>query len=255
MKKMKKPMNELEKLRRKPIGKLRTMAEHEGLKVAIRWNRRTMARKILEKRKIKELDKELEKPVEPQGPQRKPEFEALAGEGPPSDVVESEPGPPEAEEMLDEGPEPGPQHGRTMGMTDEKARVGRLMKNQVPDPVYLFALDKLFSGWQLFAKDVPGIKLTKDEAKVIGIPATNLMSYYFPNFKPTPVLEMWVGLYMGLELVIGSRLELIRESRSESGPKKHIEKTVVEIMDRLRSMPPEQRSRFADMLGIKVEAE
>jgi len=250
-------MKGLERLRKKPRPFLDVMAEKLNIKVSKYWNRTTLAKKIIEAEKLKELD-DHQDPNKSRGDvvsELNPELEAALADDQLVEDAQEGPGPPQDEKEADVGPKPPLSTGRTVGMTDEKARVKRLIENKVPDPVYVFALGKCFSAWQLFAKDVPGIKLTKDEAKLIGIPATNLMSYYFPNFKPTPVLEMWVGLYLSLELVIGSRLDLIRESRSESGPKRQVEKTVVEIMDRLRSMPPDQRSRFADMLGIKVEAE
>lgn len=243
-------MKGLEKLKKKSRPDLVTMAEGLDIKVSKYWNRTKLATVIIEKNKLKEL--EVDEYVDPQksrgaAPELNPEFEAALAR----DDTESIEGPPESPQVDNLDPDcvkaPG---GRTMGLTDEKARVERLLKNHVPDPVFVFALKKCFSGWQLIAKNVPGIKLSDDEAKLIGIPTTNLMSYYFPNFKPTPVLEMWVGLYMGLELVIGSRFDLIKASRANTNPVLESDQTVVKIIDRLRGMSPDRAKKFADMLGI-----
>lgn len=244
-------MKGLDNLKKRPRSVLVRMAEKLGIKVSDNWTRTTLAKKIIEKEKLKELDDH----ADPKNsgvvvPQRNPEFEkALAVDGP-AEAIEDEPESPQDEKDSRGGYREGA--GRTPGLTDEKARVERIMKNQVPDPVYMFFLKKFFSGWQRLAKDVPGIVLSDDEAKLVGVPTTNLMSYYFPNLKITPVLESWFGLYMSLELVIGSRLDLIKASRAKAEPNQQAEESIVKILDRLKGMPDEQVKQFADMLGVKA---
>ena len=70
----------IEKLVKKPRPVLVAMAEREGIKVSKYWKRITLATKILEKRKLDELqDKPPETGPEPGESNLKPEFEeALA---------------------------------------------------------------------------------------------------------------------------------------------------------------------------------
>lgn len=242
-------MKGLDNLKKKPRPVLVTMAKKLGIKVSNNWTRPTLAKKIIEKEKLKELDDHTDpNKSRVDVSQRNPELEkALAADGPPEPIEDQ----PESSQDDESGPGGAREGaGRTPGLTDEKARVERIMKNEVPDPVYMFFLKKFFSGWQRLAKDVPGIVLSDDEAKLVGVPTTNLMSYYFPNLKITPVLESWFGLYMSLELVIGSRLDLIKAARS--GPEPDIEKPIIGIMEKLKGMPPDRIKQFAGMLGVKV---
>ena len=241
-------MKGLDTLKKKPRPVLVTMAKKLDINVGVKWTRPTLAKKIIEKEKLKELDDH----ADPNKSrvivaQRNPEFEAALAGDRLSEAIEDELESPQDEKGGPGGAREG--GGRTPGLTDEKARIERVLKNQVPDPVYMFFLKKFFSGWQRLAKDVPGIVLSDDEAKLVGVPTTNLMSYYFPNLKITPVLESWFGLYMGLELVIGSRLDLIKAARS--GPEPEIEQPIIGIVDKLKEMPVDRVIKFADMLGVK----
>lgn len=170
-------MNELEMLRKKKLDELRTIAEREGIEVAVRWNRKTLARKILEHRKLKELDDYLEpnnSPAEPsQEPKRSPEFEALAGGGP-------DPAPPPAENIKDEG-RGGFREGagRPKGMTDDEARIRRLLDLEVPDLLVMKIVHAVCF--------VYGVKsnspLEKDEVKSVALGATRELYFWFPKLQ------------------------------------------------------------------------
>jgi len=199
-------MKGLEQLRRNSKPVLVKMAKKLKIKVAVGWNKTMLARKILEKQKLNELD---ESPVQP-GPdpgesKRKPDFETLATESP-AIAPES----PQPDEQGPGGYREGA--GRTPGLTDEKARVQRIVKNKVPDPTIKFAFQCLFDGWESAVK-VKGIRLSADEADTISVPITNLKEYYFPNFDFSPALQMWIGLAIGIKSVVQSRIVLIRETR------------------------------------------
>ncbi len=202
-------MKGLDKLKRNPKTVLVKMAKKLGIKVSVRWNRPELARKILEKQKLNELEEPAPQSTpetpETEGPKRKPEFEDLITER-----AESEPVLPQDEKDGRGGTREGA--GRTPGLTDEKARVQRVLKNQVPDPNIKFAFECLFQGWES-AVDVKGLALSEDEAVTIAVPATNLKDYYFPNLDLSPVLEMWIGLAIGIKAVVKSRIDLIREVR------------------------------------------
>ena len=195
----------LDKLRRRPKPELRAMAKKAGIKVATCWSRIELATKILEKQKLSELE-EPGPSIQPEPEsKRKPEFESLATESP-----EIEP-----DSSQDEKPGPGGARdgaGRPPG-SDEERRVQRIRRNKVADPVVKFAFECLFEGWESAVK-VEGLALSKDEADTIAVSMTNLKEYYFPNLDLSPVLEMWIGLAIGVKAVVQSRIVLIREVRA-----------------------------------------
>jgi len=199
-------MKGLEKLRKKPKAELIRIAKKLDIKVADSWNRTKLAKRILEKQKLAEL----EEPAVQPGPEagdsrRKPDFEVLATEGP-----EIAPDSPQLDKEGPGGVRPG--SGRPPGMSEERARVQRLLKNKVPEPIIKFAFECLFDSWETAVK-VKGLALSDDEIKAIAVPTTNLKEYYLPNLDFSPVLEMWIGLAIGVKAVIQSRIVLIREAR------------------------------------------
>ncbi len=206
-------MKGLNELKKKPRPILVKMAKGLGIKVSVRWNRPTLAQKILEKQKLNELNDEQpvqagpspEPEPEPES-KRKPDFESLASEAP-----EIEPESPQVEEPGRGGYREGA--GRTPGLTDEKARIQRVLANEVPDPTIKFAFECLFDGWESTV-GVKGIALSKDEVTLIAVPTTNLKEYYFPGRSISPALELWIGLAIGIKAIVHSRIVLIRETRA-----------------------------------------
>jgi len=198
-------MRGLEKLRKKPKAELIRTAKRLDIKPADSWNRTKLAKRILEKQKIAELEEPVQPESKAEDSRRKPDFEVLATEGP--EIVPDSP-------QLDEDGRGGYREGagRTPGMSEEKARVRKILKNQVPDPTIKFAFECLFDSWGTAVK-VKGLALSADEIKAIAVPTTNLKEYYFPNLNLSPVLEMWIGLAVGVKTVVQSRIVLIRESR------------------------------------------
>lgn len=200
-------MKGLEQLRKNSKPVLVKMAKNLHIKVAVGWNKVTLAKKILEKQKLDELTEDVPVQPEPESDKskRRPDFETLATEGP-AIVPDS----PQVDEQGPGGVREGA--GRTPGLTDEKARVQRVVKNQVPDPTIRFAFECLFDGWESAVK-VKGIRLSADEADTISVPITNLKEYYFPGLDLSPALQMWIGLAIGVKAVVKSRIALIREAR------------------------------------------
>ncbi len=202
-----KGLNELKK-RSRPV--LVKMAKKLQVKTHSGLNRTQLATRILKKQKLSELEEpgpstQPEPEPEPES-ERKPEFEDLATELP-----ENVPDSSQVEEPGPGGYRPGA--GRTPGLTDEKARVQRVLGNEVPDPTIKFAFECLFDGWES-AVGVKGIALSKDEVTLIAVPTTNLKEYYFPGLNISPALELWIGLAIGIKAVVQSRIVLIRETRA-----------------------------------------
>jgi hypothetical protein len=195
-------MKGLDKLKKRSLTDLRKIAKKSGIKVAKNWGRTKLATKILEKQKLDELK---DSPVQP-GPesepesgtsQRKPDFEDLATEGPeiaPDSLQDEKPGPGGVREGA----------GRTPGLTDEKARVQRILKNQVPDPAVQFVVECIFG---LSGEPKKAVEPTTD---MIAVPATNLISYYFPNLNLSPLLQVWFDLGIGVKNLVVSRVQAMK---------------------------------------------
>jgi len=197
-------MKGLDKLRKMKRPVLVTMAKGLGIKVSVRWNRTELAKRILRKQKLNELDEpepQSQSEPEPDDSGRKPEFESLASEAP-----EIAPDSSQDEKDGRGGYREGA--GRTPGLTDEKARVQRILKNEVPDPVVQYVVECFFS-----LAGEPKKKAVEPTPEMIAVPATNLISYYFPNLRMSPVLEMWIGLAIGVDAVVRSRIAVIREKK------------------------------------------
>jgi len=199
-------MRGLEHLRKNSKPVLITMAEKLHIKVGIRWNKTTLAKKILEKQKLNELE---EKPVQPgpeseqvsDKPERKPDFERLAQEGP--EIA------PESSQVDESGPggyRPG--SGRPLGATAEKVRLERIVKNQVPDPAIEFVVECIFNLSGAPRKQEP----VEPEPKNIALPITNLMSYYFPNLNLTPILRVWFDLGIAVKNLVVSRVQAVKKT-------------------------------------------
>ena len=199
-------MKGLEQLRRNSKPVLVKMAKKLHIKVAVGWNKTTLARKILEKQKLSELE---DSPVQPEPetgkPQRKPDFESLATEGP--EIAQDTP------QLDDEGPG-GVREGagRTPGLTDEKARVQRILKNQVPDPAVQFVIECVFN---LSGEPKKAVEPTTD---MIAVPVTNLMAYYFPNLNLSPLLHVWFDLGIGVKNLVVSRVQAMKVKAAEAQP-------------------------------------
>jgi len=189
----------LNDLKKRPKPELLKLAKKAGIKASVGWNRTTLATKILEKQKLEELEEsesplELEPESEPGQSKRKPDFETLATEAP-----EIAPDLPQDEKVERGGYRPG--SGRTAGLTDEKYRVRKILDNKVPDPVVLLVVESVFG---LAGEPKKAVKPTPE---MIAVPATNLISYYFPNLHISPVLEMWFDLLVGSKNLIVSQIE------------------------------------------------
>lgn len=192
-------MRGLDKLRKKPKPQLLRIAKKLDIKIAHTWTRTILATKILEKQKLDELNvpepsTPPESEPEPGQSKRKPEFESLASEAP--EIV---PDSPQDEKEGPGGVRPGA--GRTPGLTDEKARVQRILKNEVPDPVIQFAVESIFG---LAGEKKKVVEPTPEQ---IAVPVTNLINYYFPNLRMSPVLQVWFDLLIGSKNLVVSQMD------------------------------------------------
>lgn len=199
-------MKGLEQLRKNSKSVLVRMAKKLHIKVSTNWNKDTLARKILEKQKLSELE---DSPVQPEPEsgksQRKPDFETLATES--TEIA------PDSPQLDGEGPG-GVREGagRTPGLTDEKARVQRILKNQVPDPAVQFVVECVFN---LSGEPKKAVEPTTD---MIAVPVTNLMAYYFPNLNLSPLLHVWFDFGIGVKNLVVSRVQAMKIKEAVTQP-------------------------------------
>jgi len=201
----------LDKLRKRPKDELRTLAKNAGIKISVGWNRTVLATRILEKRKLSELD--VPEPSEQPEPEselgqskRKLDFETLASEAP-----EIAPDLPQGEKVGAGGRREGA--GRPLGFSEEEIRVQKILQNKIPDPMVQFVVESVFG---LVREPVEVVEPTP---KMIAVPATNLLAYYFPNLNVSPVLRVWFELFLGTKNLAVRNLEKRKaEAKAKAEP-------------------------------------
>jgi len=201
----------LDKLRKRPKDELRTLAKNAGIKISVGWNRTVLATRILEKRKLSELDvpepsEQPEPESEPGQSKRKLDFETLASEAP-----EIAPDLPQGEKVGAGGRREGA--GRPLGFSEEEIRVQKILQNKIPDPMVQFVVESVFG---LVREPVEVVEPTP---KMIAVPATNLLAYYFPNLNVSPVLRVWFELFLGTKNLAVRNLEKRKaEAKAKAEP-------------------------------------
>jgi len=251
-------MNEIEILRKKKIDELRSIGKKEGINVAVRWNRKTLARKILEHRAIQQLDHNQAKPVAaaptPET-KRSPEFEALAGGDQKTtaqihSVVSDSEVTQEPENIKDEGrggARPGA--GRPVGMTDEEARIRRLLDLEVPDLLVL----KIIGAMCFFYGTKSGNPLQKEEVKKVALGATRELYYWFPVLQGRTskwTLHTEAIEEMSAPFVTRGMANLLAENPEDSQG----DNQVKQIFERIKNMDESQLDKLQAMLGIEPKA-
>jgi len=202
-------MKGLEQLQKNSRPVLVKMAKRLHIKVpkSRSWTKEILARKILEKQKLDELaDMPVQPGPDPDESKRKPDFETLATEDP-----AIAPDSPHLDEQGPGGYREGA--GKPPGLTDEKARVQRILKNQVPDPVVQFAVECAFN-----LSGEPKKKAVEPTTEMIAVPVTNLMHYYFPNLNLSPLLQVWFDLGIGVKNLVVSRVQAMKVKAAEAPP-------------------------------------
>lgn len=200
-------MKGLEQLRKKTKPDLTKMAKKLRIKVSPQWNRTKLATKILEKQSLDELkeDSPVQQESESDKSKRKPDFETLVTESPeiaPDSLQDEEQGPGGVREGA----------GRPPGLTDEKARVQRILKNQVPEPAVQFVVECIFN---LSGEPKKAVEPTTD---MVAVPVTNLIAYYFPNVNLSPLLHVWFDLGIGVKNLVVSRVQAMKVKAAEAQP-------------------------------------
>lgn len=158
---------------------LRDMAAELGIMLAKRDRSRPQIVRKIRKRQIEiYAAQKTKEQIDSQTPaviktDKNPAFEALCGD---TDLPAAEPELPTEDRG---GARPGA--GRPAGLTDEKARIERILRNEAADPNITWALYLSFA----FAAElygVPEAALTDDEAKTAALPVTNLLDYHCPGW-------------------------------------------------------------------------
>lgn len=139
---------------------------------------------------------------------KKPEFEKslqdLAGSHQPAEE-------PKTEEKVERRGGARPGAGRPKGVTDEFAAVNRL-----PEKANLTLIPVLQIPFALWSKWI-GVKemvLTKDDAKELALPVTQLLEFYFPGRIPE-IAWVWLMMFGTTYRILEPRLEHLARLRKE----------------------------------------
>jgi hypothetical protein len=158
----------------------------------------------------------------------KPKEKSSAGTGSTTSKQQLEETKPEFEQSLQDhnqptAAEPGekvetrggarPGAGRPRG-TDDLALVNRLPEkaNETLVPV----LQIPFKTWAT-AVGVKELELTKEDAKDLALPVTQLLEFYFPGRIPE-IAWVWLMMLGSTYRILEPRLELLAQKRKENGP-------------------------------------
>ena len=216
---MKKSIEELRKEYQKVV----------GIEPAIRWNKPTLEKKILDAEILKAgyaaKDGAMKKQAEPGEPN--PAFEALAS-GP--EILSAPAGPPDVERPGDGRGGPREGAGRPTGQTDERARIERVMSLEVPDLAVAMGVDVLngglarVTGMGLDDKPTSAINLEAlphgSQSMALGL--TRLLYYWFPSLEGRTGL---VTLHLEALFLILNPLRERAERVYKQKEKEHAEKT------------------------------
>ena len=152
-------------------------------RAAVRWNRRTLEKKIRDARIIQAAEQaEQSVTADRDAGPRNPEFERMAGDiDIPLDGSSEYGGGDNAPDVAvpDGGGRGGPRPGagRPPGQTDERARIERLMALEVPD----LAIDWLCRLLNVGFAKVSACGFTDDERKLISLGLTKVTYCWFPD--------------------------------------------------------------------------
>jgi len=214
---------------------------------AIRWNRRTLEKKILDAEILNAgyAAKENAKSPPNTAGDIKPEFESLAS-GP--EITEKS----KAEAATSEQPvekRGGPREGagRPIGQTDERARCERLLSLEVPD----LAVKKIVQGINLVLGRFTLAAFTPEQIDSLALGFTLPMYYWFPSLEGG-ASNKWTLHFQSMELIgkpVNERMQLINQimqkaKEQENGGKKDEEK-IEQKKDEAPGKVPEARGPVA----------
>jgi len=166
-----------------------------GKAAAIRWNRPTLAKKILDAEILKAghaAHKKVSQPAEKV--KSNLEFEKLAGDIPVENINQAV----TSEQPLQEkrgGPREGA--GRPPGQTDERARIERLLSLQKPD----LSVRKVIQGLNLILEKFTPLPFTPAQVESIALGVTLPLYYWFPSTEGAA--NKWVLHFQALEYIGG----------------------------------------------------
>jgi len=188
-----------------------------GKKAAIRWNKRTLEKKIRDFQILKAADEaESFTPVHGVAAAENAEFEQLAKTDVPPFVGSVSHGPDTSAEPVQPcdgrgGPRPGA--GRPSGQTNERARIERLIELEVPDLGVLM----LVSGFNKAIGRATGVPFDKAGCESIALGFTKMLFYWFPSLEggsgPVSLHIQSIGL---LWTAIQNRSERINQFKEQA---------------------------------------
>jgi len=216
---------------------------------AIRWNRRTLEKKILDAEILQagHAAKDKAKSTPETFSDIKPEFESLATEISNAEAATSEQPPQERRGGFREG------SGRPMGQSNERARCERLLALEVPD----LAVKKIVQGVNLVLGRFTLAAFTPDQVDSLALGFTLPLYYWFPSLEGG-VANKWALHFQSAELIgkpVTERMQLVNQiiqksKEQENGEKENKEniepeKFVAAAAEAVPGEKPAQKKRSA----------
>ena len=223
-------------MKKKSIDDLRTgYKKITGKDPAIRWNRRTLEKKILDAEILQagHAARENAKSRPETSSDIKPEFEDLAAGPRIIDISEAEAVPSEQPQKERRG---GFREGagRPQGQSDERARCERLLALEVPD----LSVKKIVQGFNLILGRFTVSAFTPDQVDSLALGFTLPMYYWFPSLEGG-VANKWALHFQAAELIgkpVTERMQFINQinqqaKEQENGEKENKENIEPEKVD------------------------
>jgi hypothetical protein len=125
-----------------------------------------------------------------------------------------------------------PGAGRPAGVTDDFAMVNRLPDK--PNETIIPILQMLFDLWAA-SQNTPELALSKDEAKGVALPITQLLEFYWPGKVPE-IIWVWLCLLGSVYGIVIPRVKIL------SGKKKLASVQGVSAADSAKSVAPPRQA-------------
>jgi len=173
-----------------------------GKKAAVRWNRPTLIKKILDAEILKAGHAAHAKVSQPaEQVKSNPEFEKLAGDIPIENIDHAVTSEQPSQEKRG-GPREGA--GRPIGQTDERARIERILSLEKPD----LSVRKVIQGLNLVMEKFTPLPFTPAQVESIALGFTLPLYYWFPSTEGAS--NKWVLHFQALEYIGGPVAERMK---------------------------------------------
>ena len=179
-----------------------------GEEPAVRWNRKTLMKNILDAEILKAGHAALKESKPAKAGLPNTEFEKLAGDIPIDKIDQAA----SSEQPVEKRGGPRDGSGRPVGQTDERARIERLLLLEKPD----LAVRKLVQGLNLVLEKFTPLPFTSEQVESIALGLTLPLYFWFPSTEGAA--NKWTLHLQALEYIGGPVAERMNSINQISQP-------------------------------------